>query len=114
MSDDSAILDVRLRHIYKNFDDMQITMAQLKYEIDILILTECWINPNKNIPQIPNYTSFQTKHHCNQSDGVVAYIHKKHSVTFKEIILENGTGIQLNNSNHNTGYLPFSIILKRG
>lgn len=89
-----------IRSIYKNFDDLQVNLALLKYEIDILILTECWLNPNKNTPQLDNYTSFQTKHHINQSDGVVAYTKNTLSVKFKELNLKNATGMELNILNY--------------
>lgn len=89
-----------IRSIYKNFDDLQLTLAQLKYEIDVLILTECQLNPDKNVPHLVNYTYFRTKHLINKCDGVVVYTKNKLSAKFKELNLINATGIELQISNY--------------
>jgi hypothetical protein len=89
-----------IRSIHKNFNDLQLNLALLNYELDILILTECWLNPSKNIPQLFNYTSFQTENHINQSDGVVVYTKSSLPVTFKELNLKNATGIEIKIQNY--------------
>lgn len=46
----------------------------LKSIRDILVFTECRLNPKKTIPFFNNYTYFATTKHLNQNDGVVIYI----------------------------------------
>lgn len=53
-------LTQNIRSIYKNFDDLQVTLTQLKCEVDLIILTECRLNQAKSIPVLSNYNSFQT------------------------------------------------------
>lgn len=69
-----TIISQNIRSIYRNFDDFLITLSGLSIEPDIVVLTECRLNPNKAIPQINNYKSYQTTNQFNQNDGVVVYI----------------------------------------
>lgn len=71
-----TIISQNIRSIYKNFEDLNITLAQLKTSTDLIVLTECRLDCNKPIPQITNYTSFHTTNHVNQCNGVVVYIKK--------------------------------------
>ena len=68
---DFTIVSQNIRSIYNNLDDFQITLSQLNFCVDILVLTECRLNSSKEVPRLPNYNVFATSHHINQNDGVV-------------------------------------------
>lgn len=71
------VITQNIRSIY-NFNDFEITFSQFKLEVDIIILTECRLSPNKSIPYLSNYTSYFTAM-LQQNDGIVVPIYKKRS-----------------------------------
>ncbi|KAL0839085.1 hypothetical protein ABMA28_017065 [Loxostege sticticalis] len=89
------VLTLNIRSIYKNFDDLQITLAQLDIEVDILILTESRINLNKQLPLLKNYTPYLTSTLQNQNDGVVVYIRDTHRAVVTDLNLTHATGLQI-------------------
>ncbi|XP_039750812.1 uncharacterized protein LOC120627040 [Pararge aegeria] len=92
---DLKVVSQNIRSIYSNLDDLQISLSQLKFHIDVLVLTECRLNPLKIIPSLNNYNSFNTKHHLNQNDGVVIYVRNTLLASAKEVILEHASCLQL-------------------
>lgn len=81
--------------IYKNLDDLQANLSILNLEADILVLTECRLESNKQIPLLRNYTSYQTSKLLNQNDGVVVYICNKHRAKVTELLLSDASGLQV-------------------
>jgi hypothetical protein len=63
------IIQVNIRSIYKNYE---LLSAHLNNNVHILALTECWLKPNKKIPQLPGYNSHIT-HSINKNGGIVVY-----------------------------------------
>ena len=94
------IISQNIRSIYANFIDFEITLSQFKCNIDVIILTECRLKPDKPVPYLPNYTSYLTTNLLNQNDGVVAYIRNDHQVIVKEITLSHASCLQINISNN--------------
>lgn len=86
--------------MFKNIDDFQVTLSDLNFEVDILILTECRLDPNKPIPFIANYNSSATIYNNNQSDGVVIYVKKNLKVNLKEIKLDHTSCMQVETINN--------------
>lgn len=97
---DLTIITQNIRSVYKNINDLQVTLSNLKREIDILILTECRLDNSKNIPQLNNYTSFSTANHLNQNDGVVIFVKSKLNPKIKEINLDQASCLQIDIFNH--------------
>lgn len=85
--------------IYRNLDDLLITMSELDCIADILILTECRIDPTKQIPCIQNYTNYQSNKLLNQNDGVAVYINNRYRATVLELNLTDATGLQIEIAN---------------
>ena len=90
-----TVITQNIRSIYKNFDDLQVTLSRLTYDFDVLILTECRLHITKPVPYLTNYTSYQTQNLLNQNDGIVIYVHNKHKVLTSELRLSNASGLQL-------------------
>lgn len=114
IASDFTVITQNIRSIYANIDDLQLTLAELKFDVDILVLTECRLKGDKPIPQLTNYNSYTTSNHLNQNDGVTAYIKNNHFAIVNEIILEHASCLQItiyhtiilciyrSPSNHNT------------
>lgn len=98
-SSDFTVVSQNIRSIYANLDDLRLNMCKFNFEIDVIILSECRLDSNKNIPQIENYLSFYTTKHLNKADGVVAYIKNTHKASFKELILTHASGLQVDIEN---------------
>ncbi|CAG5019771.1 unnamed protein product [Parnassius apollo] len=94
---DLTILCQNIRSIYRNIDSLQATLSLLKFEVDVLVLTECRLDKSKPIPQIPNYsyTALETTYNINQNDGVVIYAKSHLNLEFMEIKLKDASCIQL-------------------
>lgn len=92
---DLTIITQNIRSVYSNLDDLQITLSQLDFDIDIQILTECRLKDNKPVPNIPQHKSFTTTNHINQADGVVVYVKNHHKVQVKEIFLQHASCLQI-------------------
>ncbi|RVE41988.1 hypothetical protein evm_013363 [Chilo suppressalis] len=82
--------------IQRNLDNLELTLSQLPCEADILILTECRLNVNKQIPRISNYSSYYTTKNLNQNDGVVAFVKNCHQAEVAELNLDDASGLEIN------------------
>lgn len=90
-----TVLTQNIRSIYSNFDDLQVNLSQLQHDSDVLILTECRLNYNRQLPLLNNYTSYYTKSQLNQNDGVVVYVKNIHQPQVTEIKLTHASAIQI-------------------
>lgn len=52
---------------------LETLIVRSKIDWDILVLTECWIKENPNLPHLKGYNSFSTTKNCTQNEGVVVY-----------------------------------------
>ncbi|KAF9810663.1 hypothetical protein SFRURICE_021116 [Spodoptera frugiperda] len=92
---DLTIISQNIRSIYCNFDDFLLTLSTVKFEADIILLTECRLSANKPIPQLINYQSYMTARQLNQNDGVVVYVKGTLKTRVKEIPLSQASCLQL-------------------
>lgn len=90
-----TVVTQNIRSIYGNFDDLQLNLSLIKCDVDVLILTECRLNYNRQIPLLNNYTSYFTINQLNQNDGVVAYVRNDHLAQVLEIKLTHASAIQV-------------------
>lgn len=68
------VLTFNIRSIGKNFDNLLVALGRLRVDYDIICLTECRLNAESVIPQIPGFTSYRTLKIINQNSGVVVYV----------------------------------------
>lgn len=94
-----TVVSQNIASIYKNLDDLLVTLSELDCVLDIIVITECRLDPNKNIPLIQNYTNYQTTKLLNQNDGVVVYINNMHRARVTELNLLDATGLQVEIAN---------------
>lgn len=92
---DLTIISQNIRSIYANFDNFIVMLSSFKFEADLIILTECRLNTNKPIPQIPNYHSHVTTRQMNQNDGIVIYVKKSLKPKVLEIQLSQASCLQV-------------------
>lgn len=80
-----TIVSLNIRSIYKNLAAFESFLCRLKFKLDVIILTECWLHTDKNIPTLDGYVTSFTKNYRNQNDGVVAYISEEITHSVEEI-----------------------------
>lgn len=68
------ILNFNIRSIEKNFNNFLASITSSNITYDAIILTECRIDSNSIIPQIPGYFTYNTVKQINQNSGIVVYI----------------------------------------
>lgn len=69
-----SVLTQNIRSINHNFDELQVLLTRLDIEFDLIVLTECWLSADINLPSLTNYQPFSTNRNLNQNDGIVIYI----------------------------------------
>lgn len=67
------ILTQNIRSVSCNFTGFLLLLSRIEICPDIIVLTECWLTSNANIPQITGYTSYCTAQLKNKNDGVIIY-----------------------------------------
>lgn len=67
-------LTFNIRSLQQNFDYFVVSLTRVATIFDVIVLTECWLNGDTIIPQIPGYSSYCTKKYINKSGGVTAYV----------------------------------------
>lgn len=92
---DFIIISQNIRGIHCNFNDFCLTLSQLNFSVDLIVLTECRLDSKKPIPQLNNFVTFQTTKHLNQCDGVVIYVNQKHKTNVFEVILMDASCLQI-------------------
>lgn len=68
------MLHLNIRSVNKNFTQLQVLLNQIKIDLDLIILTECWLSKINNIPTLDGFESHMTMTNANQNDGVIIYI----------------------------------------
>lgn len=68
------LIHLNIRSVNSNFDKFTVFLIGLEVSCDIIILSECWLNPNSIIPVLEGYVSYHTSNPKNQNDGVIIYI----------------------------------------
>ncbi|XP_072931145.1 uncharacterized protein [Epargyreus clarus] len=87
-----TVLTQNIRSIYKNLDAFQVTLDSLKFDSDILVMTECHITDNKSIPILnSNYNTHYTTKNQNRCDGVILYVKKSLSYKVTEPYISNAS-----------------------
>lgn len=89
------VQNIRSVHNRSNLDDLHINLHMLNIDIDVIILTECRINPDKPLPLKKNYLSYSTANKNNQNDGVVVFINKSIVHSIKEIKLHGASCLEV-------------------
>lgn len=78
------ILTLNIRSVNHNFSDFLVLLTRINLDIDIIILTECWINDNSIIAQMNGYIQFNSTKYVNKAGGVIAYVRDNLSPQCKE------------------------------
>jgi hypothetical protein len=68
-----TVLTQNIRSIFKNFDNFCTLQQRLNVDCDFIVLTECWLSKQYNIPSMPGYNMYKSSTTYNQNDGIVVY-----------------------------------------
>lgn len=95
-----SIITQNIRSISCNFENFQTLMSRIDVEVDLIILTECWLSCCSNIPVIDGYKYSCTENNFNQNDGLVIYFKENLKCTSTEIkLLEANCILTIINNN---------------
>lgn len=92
------ILHQNIRSLNCNFNSFCTLLARLRFECDIIVLSECWLSHVSNLPILHGYNSYKTNNTYNQNDGLVVYVknHTIYEVSEPEFVDANCLIIKLN------------------
>lgn len=90
------ILNQNIRSIFKNIDNLGVTLQRLNINCDIIVLTECWLqNRDDHIPSLPEYHMYHSRNYANQNDGVVVYAKNSLDITVESPAFRYGSCLLL-------------------
>ncbi|KAL4721597.1 hypothetical protein ACJJTC_012412 [Scirpophaga incertulas] len=81
------ILVQNIRSLNKNFTDFEVFLARCKVNYDVIVLTECWLQYNNNVPELESFRHFSTTRYLNQNSGVVVYVRENLNAQFSIIAI---------------------------
>lgn len=87
--------NIRSVHKMSNMDDLDINLNLLNQTVDLIVLTECRINPDKPLPCKDNYSTYSSTKKTNQNDGVVVFIKTSIKHSAKEINLHGASCLEI-------------------
>jgi endonuclease/exonuclease/phosphatase (EEP) superfamily protein YafD len=67
------ILTQNIRSINKNFAELCVLLTRLRIDIDIVILSECWLSCIHSVPILEGYNVFANTVLRNQNEGLIVY-----------------------------------------
>lgn len=95
-----TILTQNIRSINKNLDDFSMFLHRLSFEIDVIVLTECWLNRNHHTYSLPGYNYHCSKKYLNQNDGIVIFTNTNlRNITVSEPSVHDASCLTLNLNN---------------
>ncbi|KAL4705778.1 hypothetical protein ACJJTC_016372 [Scirpophaga incertulas] len=89
-------LTYNIRSIQHNFDAFLVTLKRSKIVFDLIVLTECWLNKNTIVPQLPTYNAYHTIKYINKSGGVVVYVRDTWNAQVNESTCEDCNCLEIN------------------
>lgn len=89
------ILHLNIRSYYKNFDSFLVFLEGIKTKLDIIVLSEAWIDSDKKITLLQGYNHYCTTENWNRNDGLVIYVKLEISAECTEITLGQASGLVL-------------------
>lgn len=90
------IFSQNIRSISSNLPNFVTLLYRSNIVWDVLVLSECWLQTAKYIPNLRDYNYLATTSHKTQNEGVVMYYRKHLNVTFDEPHLDDANCLLLN------------------
>lgn len=94
------IFHMNIRSISCNFDSLLVLLKRTNVKIDVIVLTECWLQHINHIPTIPGYIAYSSKDPINRNDGVILYIWNEiqHNISYPVIVEASSIICTIDNS----------------
>ena len=120
-----SILNINIRSLNKNFENLKILLDEIKHDFKIICLTETWCKCGETNYEfeLNNYTSIHQPREVNAGGGVSIYIHNSINFVLRNDLCVNETDCEslcielVNNTERNTiintTYRPPSRNLKK-
>lgn len=68
------VLSLNIRSFQRNFDDFTVALKRADVDIDVIVLSECWLSDGLRIDPLPGYNTFRSSTQKNKNGGVIIYI----------------------------------------
>ncbi|PZC82336.1 hypothetical protein B5X24_HaOG210639 [Helicoverpa armigera] len=65
--DKFTVLTYNIRSYQKNFDDFKVALYRLNSNIDVIVLTECWLSEGTILEEMPGYYIYRTFSQVNKN-----------------------------------------------
>ncbi|KAL0893228.1 hypothetical protein ABMA27_014835 [Loxostege sticticalis] len=88
------ILHVNIRSINQNFDELCIFLNMINVNVDIIILTECWLSKVINVPVLQGFNSYCSNWR-NQNDGVIIFIREEMKCKVSDVNLTDASCLKI-------------------
>lgn len=79
-----VVVHQNIRSIAKNLDNFTLLLHRIRCQVDLIILTECWIDDTFRKMHLPSYDCHFSKIYLNKSDGIVVFAKQGLNITIKE------------------------------
>jgi hypothetical protein len=105
-----SILNINIRSLNKNFENLKILLDEIKYDFKIICLTETWCKCGETNYEfeLNNYTSTHQARELNAGGGVSIYVHNSINFVLRNDLCVNETDCEslcielVNNTERNT------------
>lgn len=67
------ILTFNIRSYNRNFDEFCLALNRLDSNIDVIVLTECWLREGSILEPLPGYAMYRSHSQLNKNGGVIIY-----------------------------------------
>jgi len=98
------LIHLNIRSFHKNFDSLLVSLQSIEISFDVIVLTEAWLDPDKEVLTIDGYDTFHTTDNWNRNDGIVVYLKTTYNGSSSEIQLGDATGLQIDFKIHKRQY----------
>ncbi|KAG8243487.1 hypothetical protein J6590_045338 [Homalodisca vitripennis] len=79
--DKLKIYHCNIRSYSKNIDELMIYLSHLNFNLDILVMTECWLSDGVEGVSIDGFDIYFTDKQRNRNDGTILYVNKRLTAT---------------------------------
>lgn len=96
------ILHMNIRSAKKNLDEFSIFLDSIGPDIDVIILTEAFLQDSHATHCLPRYILIESTQHITKNDGVLIFIKDKWKIEHKKIEITDCTSLLVNISSKET------------
>lgn len=110
-----TVFHSNIRGIKKNFDNFLLSIKDIIYKLDIIILSESWYDTDLPYSfSIPGFDFYHTRQKINQNSGITAFIKSSFNANVEQISIEKSNCLKIDISIPNTNDLTIFGFYRTG